>query len=142
MPRKSNKNAETETAKPAGAKGSLEIVEITDPEPQPKSKAASVVESKPAKSKAAPKKAATEKAAPAKVPAKKAAAKKAPAKKAPSKRADKLAAEAALDLEDLHRMQSESPATPEGGQAEAAAQAADASDDALESNDAGEMHGL
>ena len=146
MPRKSNKNAETETAKPAGAKGSLEIVEITDPEPQPKSKAADRLESKPAKSKAAPKKPATEKTAPKKAALKKApakaATKKAPAKKTAAKPTAKLTAEAALDLEDLHRMQSESPATPEGGQAEAAAQAADASGDALEPNNAGEVHGL
>jgi 23S rRNA pseudouridine2605 synthase len=62
MPRKSNKKAEAEAAKPAEAKGSLEIVEITDPEPQPKSIAPDAVKSKPAKRKTAPKKAAAKKA--------------------------------------------------------------------------------
>ncbi len=134
MPRKSNKNAETEAAKPAKARGSLEIVEVTDPEPQPKSLAVGAVKSKPSKPKAAPKKAVAHKAAPKKV-----AAKKAPAKKKAAKPTAKLTAEAALDLEDLHRMQGESPATPEGGQAEAAAHA---SDENLESSVAGEMQGL
>ena len=122
MPRKTRKAAEGEAAEP------IKAPELAEPaESAPGSKLViepvDAQESKPAVKR-------------------KTAAKKAPAQKKPSKRAMDLAAEAALDLEDLHRMQGESPATPEGGQAEAAAQAADASDDAFEANSAGEVQGL
>jgi 23S rRNA pseudouridine2605 synthase len=137
MPKKSKKSAEAEAAEPMSAVGLPGPSESAATEPPPVESAAEPELKAADKRQAAPKKAA----------AKKPAAKKAPAKKA-SKRTAKASAEAAveheaaLDLEDLHRMQGESPATPEGGQAEAAAQAADTFEAAAESNDAGEVSAL
>ncbi len=124
MPKKIKKSAEAEAAKP---------------EPESSAKAeAGAPESQSAEQEDAPKKkaSAAKKAAP-----RKSAAKKAPAKKASSKSAARTA-EAELDIEAAHRMQDESPATPEGGAAEAAAQAADTFEDAAQSNDAGAVNQL
>jgi 23S rRNA pseudouridine2605 synthase len=129
MPKKTKKAAEAEAATPENDAESRETVQTAAPQPPPEADSAETPEVKPAKRKIAPKKVAAKKSA-----------KKAPKKTA--KRGAGTPTEAEIDLEAAHRMQGESPATPEGGAAEAAAQAADTADDAGEENGPGEMQAL
>ena len=123
MPRKTKKSAEADAAEPMPAAASPKSAELAAPQPQLLIEAVDASESKPAAKR-------------------KAAAKKAPAKKKAPKRAAEPTAEAALELEESHRKRIEVPATPDAGQVEAAAQAADAFEEAIESNAASEVEAL